>query len=69
MSVASSPLPEAFVLIVHEFFCPVRWQSADNTHIIVTEGLKKGEEVVSGSYTAITSQLKEGSLVKNKHDF
>jgi len=37
--------------------------TTDNTHIIVTSGLKKGEEVVSGSYSAITSQLKEGSLV------
>ena len=45
-------------------FRPVKTGTTDNTHIIVTEGLKKGEEVVSGSYTAITSQLKEGSLVK-----
>ena len=45
-------------------FRPVKTGPTDNTHIIVTEGLKKGEEVVSGSYTAITSQLKEGSLVK-----
>ncbi len=47
-------------------FRPVKTGTTDNTHIIVTEGLKKGEEVVSGSYTAITSQLKEGSLVKKQ---
>jgi HlyD family secretion protein len=47
-------------------FRPVKTGTTDNTHIIVTKGLKKGEEVVSGSYTAITSQLKEGSLVKKQ---
>ncbi|MEI7824035.1 MAG: efflux RND transporter periplasmic adaptor subunit [Chlorobiaceae bacterium] len=47
-------------------FRPVKTGTTDNTHIIVTDGLKKGEEVVSGSYTAITSQLKEGSLVKKQ---
>ncbi len=47
-------------------FRPVKTGTTDNTHIIITEGLKKGEEVVSGSYTAITSQLKEGSLVKKQ---
>ncbi|MEI7694180.1 MAG: efflux RND transporter periplasmic adaptor subunit [Chlorobium sp.] len=40
--------------------------TTDNTHIIVTSGLKKGEEVVSGSYSAITTLLKEGSLVKQQ---
>jgi len=47
-------------------FRPITTGTTDNTHIIVTSGLKKGEEVVSGSYTAITSQLKEGSLVKQQ---
>jgi len=47
-------------------FRPVKTGTTDNTHIIVTEGLTKGEEVVSGSYTAITSQLKEGSIVKQQ---
>lgn len=47
-------------------FRPVKTGTTDNTHIIVTEGITKGEEVVSGSYTAITSQLKEGSLVKQQ---
>ncbi len=47
-------------------FRPITTGTTDNTHIIVTSGLKKGEEVVSGSYSAITSQLKEGSLVKQQ---
>ena len=47
-------------------FRPVKTGTTDNTHIIITEGLTKGEEVVSGSYTAITSQLKEGCLVKKQ---
>ncbi|MEI6847061.1 MAG: efflux RND transporter periplasmic adaptor subunit [Chlorobiaceae bacterium] len=47
-------------------FRPVKTGTTDNTHIIIIEGLKKGEEVVSGSYTAITSQLKEGSAVNKQ---
>jgi HlyD family secretion protein len=47
-------------------FRPVKTGTTDNTHIIITEGLKKGEEVVSGSYTAITTELKDGSLVKKQ---
>lgn len=47
-------------------FRRVKTGTTDNTHIIVTAGLSKGEEVVSGSYTAITSQLKEGSKVKQQ---
>jgi len=36
----------------------------DNTHTQIVSGLKEGEEVVSGSYRAITQELKDGSLVK-----
>lgn len=46
------------------WFRPVKTGTTDNTHIIITEGIKKGEEVVSGSYTAITSDLKDGCVVK-----
>ena len=46
------------------WFRPVKTGTTDNTHIVVTAGLKKGEEVVSGSYTAITSKLKNGCMVK-----
>jgi HlyD family secretion protein len=36
---------------------------ADNTFIEVRSGLKAGEEVVSGSYTAISRKLKDGAKV------
>src|SRR5258708_5180052 len=42
---------------------------ADNTYIEIKNGLKPGEEVVSGSYTAVSRRLKEGAVVeieKNK---
>ena len=37
---------------------------ADNTYIEVTTGVKAGEDVVSGSYTAISRKLKDGSKVQ-----
>ncbi len=37
---------------------------ADNTYIEIKSGLKPGEEVVSGSYTAISRKLKDGSKVQ-----
>ena len=36
---------------------------ADNTFIEIRSGLKAGEEVVSGSYTAISRRLKDGAKV------
>jgi HlyD family secretion protein len=36
---------------------------ADNTHIEVKSGLKAGDEVVSGTYAAISRTLKDGSKV------
>ena len=36
---------------------------ADNTYIEVKSGLKTGEEVVSGSYAAISRKLKDGAKV------
>ncbi len=36
---------------------------ADNTHIEVKSGVKAGDEVVSGSYAAISRRLKDGSKV------
>ena len=36
----------------------------DNTHIVVVSGLKEGEAVVSGSFSAISKELKDGSRVK-----
>jgi HlyD family secretion protein len=36
---------------------------ADNTHIEVKSGIKPGDEVVAGSYTAISRKLKDGAKV------
>ncbi len=47
-------------------FRPVKTGTTDNTHLIITDGLKAGEEVVSGSYSAITSQLKNGGSIKKQ---
>jgi HlyD family secretion protein len=45
---------------------------ADNTYIAIKSGVKAGEEVVSGSYAAISRNLKDGSKVliekKKKED-
>ncbi len=41
---------------------------ADNTHIQIIEGLSTGDEVVSGSYRAISRDLKNGSNVKTSKD-
>lgn len=47
-------------------FRPVETGTTDNAHIVISKGVKEGEEVVSGSYTAITRLLKDGSRVKLK---
>jgi HlyD family secretion protein len=36
---------------------------ADNTHIEIKSGIQPGEEVISGSYAAISRRLKDGSRV------
>ena len=36
---------------------------ADNTYIEIKSGIKPGDEVVSGSYTAISRKLKDGAKV------
>ncbi|MFM1850534.1 MAG: hypothetical protein RIS54_218 [Verrucomicrobiota bacterium] len=37
---------------------------ADNTHIEIKEGLKEGDEIVSGSYAAISRRLKDGADIQ-----
>jgi len=37
---------------------------ADNTHIEVKSGVKAGDEVVSGTYAAISRHLKDGAAIK-----
>ena len=39
---------------------------ADNTYIVIEEGIDPGEKVVSGSYRAITRQLKHESSITHK---
>ncbi len=49
-------------------FKPVETGTTDNTHIVILDGLTEGEEVVSGSYAAITRLLEEGSRVTLKNE-
>jgi HlyD family secretion protein len=46
---------------------PVETGIADNTHIEVKSGVKVGDEVVSGSYAAISRILKDGAKVQLEH--
>ncbi len=43
---------------------PVETGIADNTHIEIKKGIKAGDEVVSGSYAAISRKLKDGMVVQ-----
>jgi HlyD family secretion protein len=43
---------------------PVQSGIADDNFIQIQSGIKPGEEVISGSYTAISRDLKDGSKVK-----
>jgi len=47
-------------------FRKVSTGTTDNTHIIVTSGLKENEEVVSGSYSAISTELYDGCKVRTQ---
>lgn len=49
-------------------FRPVETGTTDNTHIVILQGVAEGENVVSGSYTAIIRLLKDGSRVKLKSE-
>lgn len=49
-------------------FRPVETGTTDNTHIVVLKGLQEAEKVVSGSYTAITRLLEDGSKVTLKKE-
>jgi HlyD family secretion protein len=43
---------------------PVQTGIADNNAVEIRSGIKEGDQVVSGSYTAISKDLKDGSKVK-----
>jgi len=42
---------------------PVETGIADTTYIEIKNGIKPGDEVVSGSYTVISRKLKDGAKV------
>lgn len=44
--------------------CPVKTGVSDKEYIEITEGLKEGDEVVSGSYFAIQKELSDGVSIK-----
>jgi HlyD family secretion protein len=43
---------------------PVKIGISDETHWEITEGLKEGEEVVSGGYRAISRELEDGKKIR-----
>ena len=43
---------------------PVKIGISDDTHWEITEGLKDGQEVISGGYRAISRDLEDGKKVK-----
>ncbi len=47
---------------------PVKTGISDDTYIEVNTGLSEGEEVVSGSYKAISKELEDGSKVQVKNE-
>lgn len=59
--------PEECVFIVSEGKAKkvkVKTGIQDNNYIEITEGIKDGDEVISGPYAAISKQLKDGTSVK-----
>jgi HlyD family secretion protein len=45
---------------------PVETGIADNNFIEIRSDVKEGDEVISGSYTALNEELKEGSTIKDE---
>jgi HlyD family secretion protein len=44
---------------------PIQTGIADNNYIQILSGIKPGDEVISGPYTAISKDLQDGSKVAN----
>ena len=62
---ASKPVEVAFVLDGSRVkSVPVKRGISDDTHVEIIEGLKEGQEVVSGGYKAISRDLEDGKRVK-----
>jgi HlyD family secretion protein len=45
---------------------PVETGIADNNFIEIRSGVTERDEVISGSYTALSEELKEGSTIKDE---
>jgi len=61
--------PERILFVVQEGFVKmtkVEVGIADDNYIQIISGIKAGDEVVAGPYTAISRDLKEGTAVKNE---
>jgi HlyD family secretion protein len=72
VSIASKPKinalePQEIVYILNPDMTvqsvPVKTGISDDTHIEIKEGLKKGQEIVTGPYSVITKKLKNGMRV------
>jgi HlyD family secretion protein len=61
------PKPIEVVFVVegdHVKMIPVKRGISDDNYVEITEGLKEGQEVVSGGYKAINRDLEEGKKVQ-----
>jgi HlyD family secretion protein len=47
---------------------PVEVGISDNGFIEILEGLKEGQEIISGNYTAVSKELNDSSLIKMEND-
>ena len=66
LSSGQSPIHECVFVVSENVVSlrPVKTGIQDNTHIQILEGLKPGEEVITGPYNAISRLLKSGDRVK-----
>ncbi|MCU0287740.1 MAG: efflux RND transporter periplasmic adaptor subunit, partial [Acidobacteria bacterium] len=63
--------PQEVVFIINNqsaVMKPVKTGISDDNYIEVSEGLKEGDEVISGSYKAISKELKDGAKVWVKNE-
>lgn len=62
---AAKPIEVVFVMEGdHVKLAPVKRGISDDSHVEITEGLKEGQEVVSGGYKAISRELEDAKKIK-----
>lgn len=64
--------PQEVVYVVNNGLAreiPVATSISDDSHIVIKNGVKEGDEVVIGSYTVLTKQLEDSTEVEIKKDF